>query len=175
MKNWLLFVALFILVLNLLVGCSSQSINEATDVLEPTNTKEPTITPTEITYDAEKAEIANNIQLLTNVDGTNIFCKTATWEGDLLKIKCDLVDWFSEPTQDHHFLHYWVLDEAICLSLQDDDWEKYFTDSTIIEIVTVGKVMQQLSETGFSTFEKIMDSSITTEVEWIREADITIN
>jgi len=72
-----------------------------------------------------KQQIAEDIQSLTNEEDTNISCETVTWEGDLLKLKCILVDWVMEPTEDHHFLHYWVLDEAIPMSLQDNDWEKY--------------------------------------------------
>ena len=160
----------------LVSGCASESIPEPTALPEPSDTPKPTVAPTEITYNDEKAEIAVEIQSLTNVKGTNISCETVTWEGDLLKIKCELVDWAIEPSEDHHFLQYWILDEAIPMALQDaDDWEKYFSDNTIIEIVTAGSTMEQLSKTNFSTFQKITDGSITTEVEWLSEADVIMN
>jgi hypothetical protein len=148
----------------------------ATGTPEPTATAtpEPTNTPTIVTYAAEKTEIANSIRLLTNQKDTNVFCESVTWEGDLLKLKCKLVDFFIEPSDDHNHLHYWIIN-AVRESLQDDEWERYFSKASIIEIITVGRVMQELSKTNFSTFEKIMDGSITTKIEWLSEAKVSLN
>ena len=175
-------ILLLAMTLFLLTGCGEAqmtqepSITQESNVsIEPSATLAPAATPEEITHEVDKAEIAEAIQSLTNAKGTRIFCEEVTWEDDLLKLTCNLVDWDDEPSLDHHFLHYRVVAETIPLSLQEVDWERHFSDETVIEITTIGNIVEQLSQTSFSTVQKIMDGSITNIVEWLGEAEVVIN
>jgi len=162
-------IIVYIILLIFLSGCTPKATPE------PTATSEPTATPTKINYDAEKALIATSLMAKFNAVGTNINCESVTWVGDLIKAKCGLVDWFDEPN-DHGFLHYQMLDTLIDI-LKGSDAEKYLSDNMMIEFITIGRMkpIQMLSKTIFSTFSKIMDGTITTQVEWKSEAEITTN
>ncbi len=146
----------------------------ASAILTPINT--PTIEPTPtVDYTSKKNELTEIIKTKTNDDVANINCHRVTWEDNLLKLNCVLVDWVIEPSKDHHFLHFRILENAIMPVLLDEDWEKYFDEISIIEIVSAGQVLQELSKTDFMTLKELMDGTITTEIEWLSVAETIIN
>lgn len=171
MKKYLSIIILVIL----LSSCAQESTPEPTPTatVPPTPTKE--FTPTEITYDLEKNEISREIKARTARGDSNVYCEPVVWKDDLLKLECSLKGFVVEPSEDHNFLHYWLIGDAIPDVLQEYEWEKYFSENTIIEIITVGMFVEELSKTNYSTFEEIMNGNLSTKVEWVSEAEIVID
>ena len=81
-----------ILLFFLIIGCGSQATPEPIPITDTTSIPDPTPTPTEdIMTVVKKSSVVDSIMQYTNTEGTNIYCKSVTWENDLIKLKCDLL------------------------------------------------------------------------------------
>lgn len=113
--------------------------------------------------------MASLLKAFDNSD-SNLKCNDATWVEDVIKFRCELTGFIDEPT-DHTFLHWSFLQSfAMFVKAQPD----MFTNTTI-ELVTSGNWtgIEMLSSTSPATMDRIVTGMIATEIEWVREAEIT--
>lgn len=178
------FLICFVFLSIIITACSINSKPNYTQTSEPTFTQEPTNTlgPTEtleptstqrptISIHETRKSLTPIIQASLTNPNNNFKPTEVTWEENVLKIKGTLENFFTEP-KDHGFLHF-----AIIQALTESDSLLSFMDeNTKLQIVTEGKLSntQTLSITNYKTIEKIYKGDITTEVEWLYEAEIVV-
>lgn len=174
-----MFISVF-----LITGCSSAAQNQATETLTPTSTvtctPNPTTTPTpDYTHTKELAQAA--FSRVFNVSTNNLKFTSIEWKDDKLTFKGDLANFVIEPSEpkEHSYLHFSTL-LSLAELLDITSYKRYFTpmnENTVITIISRGKFSQGelLTETSYTTFQKIVSEEITTEVEWLRECEIFSN
>ncbi len=80
------------------------------------------------------------------------------------------------PPVDHGIAHFNIL-KALASFKPLVSTKNLFNENTVFEILTYSKVngSENLSKTSYSTFLKIKNGTITREIEWASEAEITKN
>lgn len=166
---------IILIIVLFLFGCTQaqETIQPtSTTVPEPTNTPEPTATKD---YSHTKNSIITSLSPTFSNGLDNLHITDMIWESDVLKLRGRLINFVDEP-KDHSSQHFILLKYLHEEMVGRFNVEFMAEENTSIMIITEGffSGSETLSITDYETFIHIGDGSISTEVEWVYEVDITV-
>lgn len=171
----------------LLAGCAKPPEPTATNTPEPTatNTPEPTVTNTPLpTYTSIPTKtpvdyLTDDIRGLTVEmfdktfsKGEVIVCKTNWAERLNLKLTCEYTD--NAIGNAILTMISYKITEVVSTGLNTAGLVKHLPDDFIVTVIasSYSGLYQVMSKTSMETLKRMIDETITTQIEWEQEAEI---